>query len=285
MAIHLSGHRIGRGADRSHGPAAPGLSPLQPGSAPENAGGWTTREGRDAGVVLSDLSKVFPGGRWRWILHQTYRTTTRYVTHEQVEAMTLGDRIAVLNAGRLQQAGTPEELYRAPCNVFASPAMNLASATLRDGTDGPADDRRRRAGPVRPTRNPSRPPGGRVVDHQHEPVPPVQGRQVSGQGQPVHAATVDHRVELRGAHRPSDALRGEPAVEQHHGYPQHPVGYPIQRRPHWTVHCGWYEAGRVRSGRACARRRTGCRRCCSSPTAPTWKTRRAPSTSAAASGE
>ncbi len=68
-------------------------------------------------------------------LHQQYRTTTMYVTHDQVEAMTLGDRIAVLNAGVLQQVGTPDELYRAPCNVFVagfigSPAMNLASATL-----------------------------------------------------------------------------------------------------------------------------------------------------------
>jgi len=76
-------------------------------------------------------------------LHQQYRTTTLYVTHDQVEAMTLGDRIAVLNAGRLQQVGTPDELYNAPCNVFVagfigSPAMNLADATLVGGPDGPA---------------------------------------------------------------------------------------------------------------------------------------------------
>ncbi len=75
-------------------------------------------------------------------LHQRYRTTTLYVTHDQVEAMTLGDRIAVLNAGRLQQVGTPDELYRAPCNVFVagfigSPAMNLASASLTAGDAGP----------------------------------------------------------------------------------------------------------------------------------------------------
>jgi ABC-type sugar transport system ATPase subunit len=68
-------------------------------------------------------------------LHQRYGTTTLYVTHDQVEAMTLGDRIAVLNAGVLQQVGTPEELYHSPCNVFVagfigSPAMNLATATL-----------------------------------------------------------------------------------------------------------------------------------------------------------
>ncbi|MEB3255295.1 MAG: ATP-binding cassette domain-containing protein [Synechococcaceae cyanobacterium] len=57
-------------------------------------------------------------------------TTTLYVTHDQVEAMTMGHRIAVLNAGRLQQLGTPMELYRWPANLFVaqfigSPPMNL----------------------------------------------------------------------------------------------------------------------------------------------------------------
>ncbi len=71
-------------------------------------------------------------------LHHQYGTTTIYVTHDQVEAMTLGDRIAVLNAGRLQQVGTPDELYRSPVNVFVagfigSPAMNLAHAELASG--------------------------------------------------------------------------------------------------------------------------------------------------------
>jgi multiple sugar transport system ATP-binding protein len=69
-------------------------------------------------------------------LHQRFRTTTIYVTHDQVEAMTLGDRIAVLDKGRLQQVGTPEDLYFRPCNVFVasfmgSPAINLAEAALR----------------------------------------------------------------------------------------------------------------------------------------------------------
>ena len=74
-------------------------------------------------------------------LHQRYGTTTIYVTHDQVEAMTLGDRIAVLDRGRLQQVGSPEELYAAPRNIFVagfigSPAMNLARARIvSDGAD------------------------------------------------------------------------------------------------------------------------------------------------------
>jgi multiple sugar transport system ATP-binding protein len=64
-------------------------------------------------------------------------TTTIYVTHDQVEAMTMGDRIAVMNAGVLQQVGTPEEVYTNPRNVFVagfigSPAMNLVPAPLLD---------------------------------------------------------------------------------------------------------------------------------------------------------
>ncbi|GID32311.1 ABC transporter ATP-binding protein [Paractinoplanes brasiliensis] len=69
-------------------------------------------------------------------LHRRYRVTTVYVTHDQVEAMTLGDRIAVLDKGRLQQVGTPDELYRVPANQFVagfmgSPSMNFATVALR----------------------------------------------------------------------------------------------------------------------------------------------------------
>ncbi|MGD8870751.1 MAG: ABC transporter ATP-binding protein [Gemmatimonadota bacterium] len=61
--------------------------------------------------------------------------TTLFVTHDQVEAMTLGHRVAVLRAGRLQQIGTPDELYRRPDNVFVAsfvgqPSMNLVEASL-----------------------------------------------------------------------------------------------------------------------------------------------------------
>ncbi len=73
-------------------------------------------------------------------LHRRLGITTIYVTHDQMEAMTMGDRIAVLNDGRMQQVDTPLELYNHPTNVFVagfigSPAMNLMGAKL-EGMDG-----------------------------------------------------------------------------------------------------------------------------------------------------
>src|SRR5215469_4810763 len=53
-------------------------------------------------------------------LHQQVPVTTVYVTHDQIEAMTMGDRIAVLNAGVIQQLGTPQELYDSPANLFVA---------------------------------------------------------------------------------------------------------------------------------------------------------------------
>ncbi|HUG15838.1 MAG TPA: sn-glycerol-3-phosphate ABC transporter ATP-binding protein UgpC [Thermomicrobiales bacterium] len=73
-------------------------------------------------------------------LQKRLGTTTIYVTHDQVEAMTMGDRIAVMNEGRLQQLDTPQNLYDFPQNRFVatfigSPAMNVFSATVSNGTD------------------------------------------------------------------------------------------------------------------------------------------------------
>ena len=86
---------------------------------------------------LSNLdAKLRTSTRQRIVeLQRELGTTTVYVTHDQVEAMTMGDRIAVLNQGRLQQLGTPMELYTWPSNVFVaqfigSPAMSLLPVTV-----------------------------------------------------------------------------------------------------------------------------------------------------------
>ncbi|MDH6290684.1 MULTISPECIES: ABC transporter ATP-binding protein [Rhodococcus] len=71
-------------------------------------------------------------------LQRRLGTTTVYVTHDQVEAMTMGDRVAVLKGGVLQQCASPRELYRRPANVFVagfmgSPSMNLFTVPVTDG--------------------------------------------------------------------------------------------------------------------------------------------------------
>ena len=72
-------------------------------------------------------------------LQKDLGTTSVYVTHDQVEAMTMGHRIAVMRAGKLQQVGTPLEVYERPANVFVAqfigtPPMNLVQATVSDST-------------------------------------------------------------------------------------------------------------------------------------------------------
>jgi multiple sugar transport system ATP-binding protein len=81
-------------------------------------------------------------------LHHTLKTTMVYVTHDQVEAMTLADKIVVLNAGRIEQVGSPLELYKAPANQFVagfigSPKMNFV-------TGAPAANRQAETIGVRP---------------------------------------------------------------------------------------------------------------------------------------
>jgi len=71
-------------------------------------------------------------------IQKTLKTTTVYVTHDQVEAMTMGNRIAIMRSGNLQQVGTPLEVYEQPANLFVAgfigtPPMNMLQATLADG--------------------------------------------------------------------------------------------------------------------------------------------------------
>src|SRR5471030_474892 len=74
-------------------------------------------------------------------VHQKVRTTTVYVTHDQVEAMTLADRVVVMNGGRIEQVGTPNDLYHFPTTRFVagfigSPAMNFIPCKLEEAIGG-----------------------------------------------------------------------------------------------------------------------------------------------------
>jgi len=71
-------------------------------------------------------------------LHQMLKTTVVYVTHDQIEAMTLATRIAVMRDGRIEQLGTPEEIYNAPATLYVAgfvgaPPMNMINVTVRNG--------------------------------------------------------------------------------------------------------------------------------------------------------
>jgi multiple sugar transport system ATP-binding protein len=94
-------------------------------------------------------------------LHQRLGTTTVYVTHDQTEAMTLGQRVAVMRDGKILQVDRPQRLYAAPRNLFiaafiGSPAMNLVQATV----DGDSVSFGQFHVPLSPA---NRPPSGRVV--------------------------------------------------------------------------------------------------------------------------
>jgi multiple sugar transport system ATP-binding protein len=74
-------------------------------------------------------------------VHQHVKTTTVYVTHDQVEAMTLADRVVVMNGGRIEQVGTPHDLYHRPSTRFVagfigSPAMNFLSCRIEQNGEG-----------------------------------------------------------------------------------------------------------------------------------------------------
>src|SRR5439155_8137608 len=97
-------------------------------------------------------------------LHDRLGTTTVYVRHDQIEAMTLGQRVAVMRDGRIQQVDAPQALYAHPTNLYVaafigSPSMNLVEATVTDGAVEFADFRI----PLDRQRLPSSTRGGAVV--------------------------------------------------------------------------------------------------------------------------
>ncbi|MCA3861351.1 MAG: TOBE domain-containing protein, partial [Burkholderia sp.] len=96
---------------------------------------------------LSNLDAALRGGMRLELarLHRELGSTMIYVTHDQVEAMTLGDRIAVFNGGRIEQVGSPLSLYEQPANHFVasflgSPSMNFLPCRAHGGADAPRFD-------------------------------------------------------------------------------------------------------------------------------------------------
>ena len=133
-------------------------------------------------------------------LHQRLRTTVVYVTHDQVEAMTMGDRIAVMNFGVLQQVGSPQELYEHPVNKFVagfigSPAMNFINVTPK--TEGGTTHAQVRRGFELPV-----PDGLEQRGH---------GRgapELTAGVRPEHFQIIDRRRTGAGRERPRDVRRG-----------------------------------------------------------------------------
>ena len=111
-------------------------------------------------------------------LHQRLKTTIVYVTHDQVEAMTMGNRIAVMSEGVFQQVGSPQELYDIPINRFVagfigSPSMNFIDVAL----EGSGDERQ--AGRARRCRSRSRPATARRSPRPASSSSPASGRSTS----------------------------------------------------------------------------------------------------------
>ncbi len=132
-------------------------------------------------------------------VHQKVRTTTVYVTHDQVEAMTLADRVVVMNQGRIEQVGSPNELYHKPATRFVagfigSPAMNFIPCRLEE-----SDDRL----------------GVRITNELVLPIPPSRReryRALKSNGQLLLGLRPEHVTEAR-AHLEPDAAPFEAEIE------------------------------------------------------------------------
>ena len=151
-------------------------------------------------------------------LHRELETTFIYVTHDQVEAMTMGDRIAIMYDGILQQVGTPDDIYDHPANLFVagfigSPTMNFVPVTVQNGTakasgfeialPSPVDTQRATLG-FRPEHLTDRAPNGSAVDMKVDVVERLGSDQfLYGQ---VGADTVTARVDPRLKVTPGDRV-------------------------------------------------------------------------------
>ena len=156
-------------------------------------------------------------------IQRRLNTTTVYVTHDQTEAMTLGDRVAVMLSGVLQQVGSPMELYNNPANLFVagfigSPGMNFLPATLENGTATPADGRRAAAAGRPSSGRPRRRGAGDVIagirPEDFEDATQCRGRRCASRGTTFKAQVRPRRGDGRGvlrALRRSTPRRSSPA--------------------------------------------------------------------------
>ncbi|MFC5498005.1 ABC transporter ATP-binding protein [Caenimonas terrae] len=124
-------------------------------------------------------------------LHQRLKTTTVYVTHDQIEAMTMADRIVVMHDGIIEQIGTPLELFDHPGNLFVaqfigSPAMNVFQGTLRKSGD---DDRVEAEGHLWPVRKLASAVDGQAVHYGIRPTDIQVG--AAGEGVPAKVIVVE----------------------------------------------------------------------------------------------
>ena len=165
-------------------------------------------------------------------VHQKVRTTTVYVTHDQVEAMTLADRVVVMNHGRIEQIGTPNELYHKPATRFVagfigSPAMNFMPCRLEEvgGKTAYPPDRPHRlpaaAGPRRPLQE-------RLADRQAAARPASRTHHRS---QPARGAR--SREFRRGAGRHRADGHGDADLFHHGGRAGLRAGQSQCRRARW----------------------------------------------------
>ncbi|MHB1109755.1 MAG: ABC transporter ATP-binding protein [Devosia sp.] len=162
-------------------------------------------------------------------LHQRLKTTTVYVTHDQVEAMTMADKIVVMNAGKVEQIGAPLELFDRPANLFVagfigSPAMNFIPGRIEDGAFVAADGSRMPLPPKAPAAD-GRPAVFGIRPEHFEIVddglpftvtlvePMGSDTQITGKAGNVDIVTVFHK---RVRANPGDVLFLLPAIEEIH---------------------------------------------------------------------
>ena len=129
-------------------------------------------------------------------LHARLGVTTVYVTHDQTEAMTLGQRVAVMRDGRIVQVDEPQHLYARPRDLFVaafigSPAMNLVEASIEDGVV--------RFGPHAVPLDPARPPGVRGPGRARHPAGGVRGRRPRAGAPPADRGRRSTSLEELGA--------------------------------------------------------------------------------------